>query len=93
MPGSTFEKHWLTGIGPTANWTLYDTAGGRLLPGEDVRHYLHNSYQWVWLRYSPIGLVVFVAFLAITAATLMRSWAPPSRSSSAARSSVSRQGS
>jgi hypothetical protein len=71
------EKHWSTGIGPTANWTLYDTAGGRFLPGEDVRHYLHNSYQWVWLRYSPIGLIVFVAFLAVTAFTLMRRWAPP----------------
>ncbi len=70
------RKHWLTGIGPTADWTLYDTAGGRFLPGVDVRHYLHNSYQWVWLRYGPVGLIVFIAFLAVAVATLMRRSAP-----------------
>ena len=46
------------------------------LPGEDVRHYLHNSYQWVWLRYGVVGLFVFVAFLAVTAFTLLRRSAP-----------------
>jgi hypothetical protein len=70
------EKHWVAGIGPTANWTLYDTSGGRFLPGEDVRHYLHNSYQWVWLRYGVVGLFVFVAFLAASAFTLLRRSAP-----------------
>lgn len=66
------EKHWLTGIGPTANWTLYATEQGQFVPAEEFRHYLHNSYQWVWLRYGPVGLIVFLAFLAVTAVTLMR---------------------
>ena len=71
------EKHWLTGIGPTANWALYDTSSGRFLPAEDVRHYLHNSYQWVWLRYSLVGLFAYIAFLAVTARVLIRRNAPP----------------
>ena len=70
------REHWFTGIGPTANWTLYDTSGGLFRPSDNVRHYLHNSYQWVWLRYSLVGLVVFVAFLAVTARTLLRRGVP-----------------
>jgi O-Antigen ligase len=70
------RKHWFTGIGPTANWTLYDTSGGLFKPAEDVRNYLHDSYQWVWLRYSLIGLIAYIAFLAGTARALLRRGAP-----------------
>ena len=47
-------RHKVLGIGPTADWTLYRTFDGKFERlGPD---YLHNSYLWVWLRYTVLGL-------------------------------------
>jgi O-antigen ligase len=68
------KAHWLDGIGPTADWTVFTTFEGRferLGP-----NYAHNSYLWVWLRYGLVGLVLYIAFLVSTAVTLIRRSAP-----------------
>ena len=68
------KDNWLFGIGAINDWTLYRTFDGAFTPVN--REYLHNSYLWVWLRYGLVGLVAFVAFLGIAAATLIRRSAP-----------------
>ncbi len=68
------KAHWLGGIGPSTDWTLYRTFDGRFKPyGLD---YLHNSFLWVWLRFSLVGLVAYVAFLLVSAFSLIRRSAP-----------------
>lgn len=68
------KEHPVWGIGPTADWIVYRTFDGRFRAlGTD---YLHNSYLWVWLRYSVVGLVLFIAFLATSAIVLIRRSSP-----------------
>jgi O-antigen ligase len=70
------RRNWAFGIGPTAHWALYDTVGGNFRLSEEFRSYLHNSYQWVWLRFGLIGLLAYVAFFLVSARTLLRRQAP-----------------
>jgi len=68
------KRHWLWGIGPTTDWIVYRTFDGKFKAlGPD---YLHNSYLWVWLRYSLAGLILFVTFLVTPAIVLIRRSAP-----------------
>ena len=69
------ERHWVWGIGPTEDWTVYRTFDGKFERIDDG-DYLHNSYLWVWLRYGLLGLAAYVAFLAVSALTLVRRGAP-----------------
>jgi len=67
-------RHKVLGIGPSADWTLYRTFDGKfdkLGPG-----YLHNSYLWVWLRFSILGLLAYIGFFLSSAITLVRPSAP-----------------
>ena len=70
------KDHWLGGIGPSTDWILYRTFGGRFRPLS--QDYLHNSYLWVWLRFSLFGLLAYVGFFVACAATLIRRSAPVS---------------
>jgi O-antigen ligase len=68
------QAHWLWGIGPTKDWTLYRTFDGQF---ERINgQYLHDSYLWVWLRFGLVGLVTYVAFLLVSAFALIRRSAP-----------------
>jgi O-antigen ligase len=68
------KNHWVWGIGPTTDWIVYRTFDGKFAAlGPD---YLHNSYLWVWLRYSLFGLILYLAFLATPAILLIRRSAP-----------------
>ncbi len=68
------DRHWLWGIGPSAPWVVYRTFDGKFQAlGPD---YLHNSYLWVWLRYSIFGVALFIAFLATPAIVMIRRSAP-----------------
>jgi hypothetical protein len=64
------EHHPLAGIGPASDWTLYNSYDGRFRPYGFS--YLHNSYLWVWLRFSLLGLVAYVAFFLTSARALLR---------------------
>ena len=67
-------RHEVMGIGPSADWTVYRTFDGkfhRIGPG-----YLHNSYLWVWLRFTFLGLLLYVSFFLATGVTLVRRSAP-----------------
>lgn len=68
------ERNWLFGIGPTGDWSLYRIFDGKFVP--DYRDYLHHSYLWVWLRYGLLGMLLYVAFLAVSAGLLLRKSAP-----------------
>ena len=67
-------RHKVMGIGPSTDWTVYRTFDGkfdRIGPG-----YLHNSYLWVWLRVTCLGLLLYVSFVLATGVTLVRRSAP-----------------
>ncbi len=66
---SNIERHPLVGIGPATDWTLYDSFNGRFRPYGFS--YLHNSYLWVWLRFSVLGLAAYVLFFALSAWRLL----------------------
>ena len=68
------KQHWIWGIGPTTDWIVFRTFNDKFRAlGPD---YLHNSFLWVWLRYSIAGLMLYVAFLAAPAIVLIRRSAP-----------------
>ena len=64
------KHHWLTGIGPATDWTLYNSFDLQFHPS--AYSYLHNSYLWVWLRFGLLGLVAYVGFLGTSAFSLLR---------------------
>lgn len=68
------KEHLVGGLGPTTDWTLYRTYGGRFVPYD--RDYIHNSYFWMWLRFGIVGLVAYVLFFIVSVATLIRRSAP-----------------
>ena len=63
------QHHPLGGIGPSTDWTLYDSFGGRFRPYGFS--YLHNSYIWVWLRFGLLGLVALVGLFVTSAWKLL----------------------
>ena len=63
------QHHPITGIGPSTDWTFYNSFDGRFQPYG--YNYLHNSYIWVWLRFGLLGLVAFVGLLATSAWKLL----------------------
>ncbi|MGD0274332.1 MAG: O-antigen ligase family protein [Gaiellaceae bacterium] len=56
------QRHPLSGIGPSTNWTLFNSFDNRFRPA--AFSYLHNSYLWVWLRFGLLGLAAFVGLFA-----------------------------
>jgi O-antigen ligase len=52
------QHHPLAGIGPSTEWTLYNSFDGSFRPYSFS--YLHNSYLWVWLRFGLFGLFAYL---------------------------------
>jgi O-antigen ligase len=63
------QQHPFGGIGPSTDWTLYDSFDGRFRPYGFS--YLHNSYLWVWLRFGLLGLAAYVGLFATSAWKLL----------------------
>ena len=63
------QHHPVGGIGPSTDWTFYNSFDGRFQPYGFT--YLHNSYLWVWLRFGLLGLVAYVGLFAASAWKLL----------------------
>ncbi len=63
------QHHPVGGIGPSTDWTFYNSFDGRFRPYGFS--YLHNSYLWVWLRFGLLGLVAYVGLFAASAWKLL----------------------
>lgn len=66
------RESWLVGIGPTADWTLFHTFGGRFPHHAVNTAYLHDSFLWTWVRYGLLGLLLFAGFLAAALVRFLR---------------------
>lgn len=64
------RQNWVTGIGPSGEWTLLNSYNGKFVP-QDL-HYVHNNFLWVWLHFGLFGLIALSGFLLTTAWTLLR---------------------
>lgn len=63
------QRHPLGGIGPSTDWTLYNSFDGSFQPYGFS--YLHNSYLWVWLRFGLLGLIAYVGLFVTSALKLL----------------------
>lgn len=66
---ANIEHNPVRGIGPSTDWTLYNSFDGRFRPYGFS--YLHNSYLWVWLRFGLLGFAAYVLFFVSSAWKLL----------------------
>jgi O-antigen ligase len=63
------QRHPIGGIGPSTDWTLYNSFDGQFQPYGFS--YLHNSYLWVWLRFGLLGLVAYLGLFVTSVLKLL----------------------